>query len=130
MNINWKGKVAVGVGIAVIVTILNQAPHLIADLFKSNAWDTEVQEAIAPVKRVVEPLARSVQSLAIDRKISVRDRKVEIAEKVAAVPVASRTSDQQLIFDDAAEGIKKLDKEIAQLEEEYKLPIFEEIGAK
>lgn len=125
---NWKGPVFIAVVSMVAITVVQQGGRVALDTLESNAWDDEVQKAIAPVKRVVEPLARSVQSLAIDRKISNRDRKVGIAENIAAVPEEERTPDQQLIFDDAADGIKKLDKEIAQLEEEYKLPVFEPVG--
>lgn len=127
MNINWKGPVAIAVLSMIAITVVQQGGEMVIETFDENTWDAEVQEQLAPLKRVIEPVVKSTQSLAIDRKEALRDNKLELLESIAQTEETDYTREQELIVADLIAGIEELDEEIDELEEQYELPVFEPI---
>lgn len=127
MNINWKGPVVIAVLSMIAITVVQQGGEMVIETFDENTWDAEVQEQLAPLKRVIEPVVKSTQSLAIDRKEALRDNKLELLESIAQTEETDYTREQELIVADLIAGIEELDEEIDELEEQYELPVFEPI---
>ena len=119
-RINWKSLPMIAALSALGATAIQQGPALIAKVLDANAWDSEVVQEVAAVKRVVEPIAKSMQSLALDRKDVQLDTKRGL--------YLQTTPDQVVLRQSLEDDAEELESEIRELKRLQKLPIFEPTG--
>ena len=125
MKIDWRAPIVVGVVVFVGTNFLRSGGEAVVDIVQDNAWDHEVQEEVAQVKRVVEPIVKSTQSLAIDRKAKERAKKEKLLVELGKTPPEQRDELFHDTLEDIQDGKAELDDEIAELRQLYSLPVFE-----